>query len=105
MTKVYDKAITIERLDEATEEWAPLFGVHAHINKSKSDDQYLSSGSTHTRRSLTFEVRYFSLLETIAMNLQRYRVMYRGVPYALEDYDDYLERHKTVKLIGVSYER
>ncbi|MEE3428421.1 MAG: head-tail adaptor protein [Ruminococcus sp.] len=103
MSKTYDKPITIQKIDEKTEIWTDLYKLHACINKAKSDDQYLSAGSTRTLKALTFDIRYFSGLEPISFNHQSYRIMYRGVPFAIEDYDDYLERHKNVKLLGVSY--
>lgn len=105
MSKVIDRPIVIQKIDPNTEEWKDLFHVHAYINKARTDDQYLRNGSTRTRKNLVFEIRYFQKLEPISLNLQGYRIVYLGTPYALEDYDDYLLRHKTVKLLGVSYER
>ena len=103
MSKTYDKAITIQKRNEVTEDWENLYLVHAFINKSKSDDEYLSGGAIQGKRSLTFEIRYFADLEDISFNIQNYRVIYRGIPYDIKDYDDYMLLHKTVKLLGVSY--
>lgn len=99
----YDRPITIQRINETTETWADAFKVHAKINKSKSDDEYLSGGASQGKKNLTFEVRYFVDLEDISFNTQLYRIIYRGVPFDIVDYDDFMERHKTVKLLGVSY--
>jgi SPP1 family predicted phage head-tail adaptor len=101
--KLYDRPITIQRVNELTETWEDVFKVHASINKSKSDDEYLSAGAIQGKRNLTFEIRYFSLLEDISLNLQCYRIVYRGIPYDIKDYDDYMLKHKTVKILGVSY--
>lgn len=103
MSKLFDRPIIIQRLDEDTEEWVDVFNVHARINKTSTDNEYLSAGAIQGKKNLTFEVRYFAELEDISLNIQSYRVSYRGVPYDINDYDDYMLRHKTVKLLGVSY--
>lgn len=103
MAKTFDKPITIEKIDEATEKWTPVFSLHAAINKSRADNEYLNTGAIHAKRNLVFEVRYFAGLEDISFNIQKYRIVYKGVPFNIEDYDDFNLRHKTVKLAGVSY--
>lgn len=103
MSKLFDRPITIQKIDESTELWADVYKVHASINKAKADSEYLANGATQGKRSLTFEVRYFAALEDISLNIQSYRLVYQGVPYDIQDYDDYMLKHKTVKLLGVSY--
>lgn len=103
MSKTYDRPIIIQNIDELSEEWGDLFSVHAKINKAKSDSEYLNAGAIQNKKSLVFEVRYFKQLEEISQNLQSYRIVYQGVPYDIEDYDDFMLEHKTVKLLGVSY--
>ena len=103
MSKVFDKNIVIQKMDETTEKWTDLYTIHARINKAKADNKYLSSGAIQDKRSLTFEVRYFKQLEFICLNLQVYRILYQGVPYDLKDYDDYLMQHKVITFLGVSY--
>lgn len=103
MSKTYDKPISIQRINEITETWEDVYKVHASINKAKGDDEYLSAGAIQGKRNLTFEVRYFVGLEDISLNIQSYRIVYQGVPYNIEDYDDFMLRHKTVKILGVSY--
>lgn len=103
MAKLFDRPITIQKINEATEDWEDVFKVHASINKAKSDNEFLSAGAIQGKRSLTFEIRYFAALEEISLNLQCYRILYRDVPYDLKDYDDFMLHHKTVKLLGVSY--
>lgn len=105
MSKVFDKAITIQKIDEATEEWIDVFEkpIHACINKTKTDNEYQEGGTTQGKRNLTFEVRYFKELEDISFNTQSYRIVYKGIPFNIIDYDDYMEQHKNVKLLGVSY--
>ena len=103
MSRLFDRPISIQRINETTATWEDVYKVHASINKAKSDDQYLGAGSTRTKKNLTFEVRYFADLEDISLNLQAYRIVYQGIPYSIEDYDDYMLKHKTVKILGVSY--
>lgn len=103
MSRLFDRPISIQRINETTETWEDVYMVHTSINKAKSDDQYLGAGSTRTKKNLTFEMRYFADLEDISLNLQAYRIVYQGVPFAIEDYDDYMLNHKTVKILGVSY--
>ena len=42
-------------------------------------------------------------LEAIAYGPQPYRILYRGHTFKVTDYDDYLEQHRTVKLVGDLY--
>lgn len=100
--RTYDKPIKIQRLTEA-EEWEDLYNLHAYVNKPRDDNEYTESGSTRTRRALTFEVRYFKDLERLSLNTQFYRILYRGIPYNITGYDDYQERHISVKINGESY--
>ena len=103
MNKPYDKPIIIQKINESTEDWEDVFNVHASINKAKSDSEYLKAGAVQDKRSLVFEIRYFADLEAISFNIQSYRILFQGVPYDIKDFDDFMLRHKTVKLLGVSY--
>lgn len=103
MGRVYDKPIKIQKIDEVTEQWKDTYRLHAKINKAKSNDEYLSAGAVRGKQTLTFEVRYFAALKNIALDTQRYRILYENVPYNIVDYDDYMLQHKTVALLGVSY--
>ena len=103
MSRSYDKPITIQKRDEVTEKWVDVFKIHARINKNKTDNEYLNAGGIQGKRTLVFEIRYFSAIEDISYNTQLYRILYQGVPFNIGDYDDPLLRHRTVKLLGVSY--
>ena len=103
MAKPYDKPITIQKLDQKAKKWDDVFKLHARVNKARADNEYLNAGSTQSKKSLTFEVRYFKDLEAIDLNLQLYRILYRGVPYDVKDYDDFMLKHENVKILGVSY--
>lgn len=103
MAKIFDRPIIIQKINELTETWENKYTLHARINKTKGDNEYLDAGAIRSKRTLTFEVRYFKEIEDISFNTQRYRISYQCVPYNIEYYDDYMLSHKTVKLLGVSY--
>ncbi len=98
----YDKPITIQLQDPDTEDWADRWKLHARVNKT-GGGQGLTAGADQYRATLTFEVRYFKALEELRYNPQPFRVIYRGHTFKLVDYDDYMEEHRTVKLVGEAY--
>lgn len=102
MAKVYNRPLTIQRINETTELWEDLYSVHASVNKASDDNEYLNAGAIQAKRRLVFEIRYFADLEAIAFNTQLYRVVFGGIPYNITSYDDYLLKHITVKLLGES---
>ena len=100
---VYDKPITIQVQDPETEEWADKLHLHAYVNKTSGVTTF-NAGADQYRASLTFQVRYCKALEEMAFNPQPFRIVYRGRTFKVTDYDDYMERHATVKLVGELYE-
>ena len=99
---VYDKPITVQVQDPETEEWADKLHLHAYVNKTGGGMSF-NAGADQYRASLTFQVRYCKALEELAFNPQPFRIVYRGRTFKVTDYDDYLERHATVKLVGELY--
>lgn len=101
----FDNPIVIQKIEEGTEVWTDLFGIHASVNKFAGGKrtEYLSAGVNQSKSRKVFEIRYFKALEDIDMDRGSYRIVYRGNFYNIADYDDYLERHQTVKLLGESY--
>lgn len=102
MAKTYSRPVSIQRINEATEQWEDVYKVHASVNKAQDDNEYLRVGAIQSKRRLVFEIRYFKDLEAISYNTQFYRVMFGGVPFNITSYDDYSLQHKTVKLLGES---
>lgn len=98
----YDKPIIVQKQNPDTELWENLWNLHASINKT-SGGQALSAGADQFKATLTFTVRYFAKLEALKYQPQPYRILYRGHTFKLVDYDDYMEQHKTVKLVGEAY--
>lgn len=103
---VFKFPIKIEKRDEESEQWTEYLPVvHARINKNTRRTGYetFSAGAIQIKRSLIFEVRYSKEIREIAHNTQMYRIIYDGQPYDIIDYDDFEERHRTVKLAGAFY--
>lgn len=98
----YNKPITLIKLNEDTNEWEDVgTTLHARVNKT-GGSEYLSSGAYQSKATLTFQVRYSSVVADIFLNTQLYRIRYAGAEYNVEDYDDFEERHREVKLVGVA---
>jgi hypothetical protein len=63
----------------------------------------MNAGADQYKATLTFELRYFSALEAMKYNPQPYRILYRGHTFKLVDFDDFMEQHRNVKLVGEAY--
>lgn len=98
----FDKPITIQRQHPTTETWENVWKLHARVNKT-GGGQALNAGADQYKATLTFLVRYFSALEDLRFNPQPYRILYRDHTFKLADYDDYMEQHQTIKLVGEAY--
>ena len=98
----YDKPIIIQQQDPETEKWADRWKLHARVNKT-GGGQMLNAGADQYKASLTFEVRYFSALRELKFNPQPFRILYEGHTFKLVDYDDFMEQHRKVKLMGEAY--
>lgn len=98
----YDKPIVIQRIDEATEEWSDQWPLHCKINKS-SGTEYVNAGADISRATKTFEMRWFPDLADVDYNRGLYRIIYRDHAFNIVDYDDYMEKHQTVKIKAESY--
>lgn len=98
----FDKLITVQIQDPETDEWTDLWKLHARVNKA-GGGQTMAAGADQYKATLTFEVRYFKALEDMRYHPQPYRILYRGHTFKLVDWDDFMERHQTVKLVGEAY--
>lgn len=96
---VFDRPIMLQKLDEDTEKWVDIQKLRANINKARSNE-YLSSGAIQSTQDLEFKVRYCPPLKNIPLNTQLYRIIYNSDIYDVVDYDDFMLRHRTVKIIG-----
>lgn len=95
--------LTIQRLDPDTEEWTDRLKLHAlQVNKTGGGENF-AAGAEQFHPRLTFELRWCKALEDVVYNPQEHRILYRGRPYNIQDYDDFMEQHRTVRLVGVAY--
>ncbi len=99
---IYDKPIVVQVQDPDTEDWKDSLHLHARVNKTGGGAAY-NAGADQYRASLTFEVRYVRALEDIAYGPQPFRILYRGRTFKVTDYDDYMEQHRSVRLVGELY--
>lgn len=99
---MFDKPIKIQLQDPDTEEWVDKLSLHATVNKTGGGSTF-NAGTDQYNASLTFTVRYVRALEDLAYNTQLYRIIYRGRTFRIVDYDDFMEQHREVKLVGEYY--
>ena len=96
--------ITIQRLDQDTEQWTDVYHLHAlRVNKALGASEGFNAGADQYHPSLTFTLAWCKAVENMAYNPQIYRLIYQGRTFNIVDYDDYNERHKLVRLVGVCY--
>ena len=102
---IYDKPITVQVQDPDTEDWADRLHLHARVNKNayRGGSTTYAAGADQYRAILSFEVRYVRALEDIAYGPQPFRILYRGRTFKVTDYDDYMEQHRSVRLVGELY--
>lgn len=95
---------TIQVQDENTEQWVDSLHLHAlQVNKTGGGSSF-AAGADQYRVSLTFEVRWCEKLEQLRYSTQPFRIVYRGHTFKVKDYDDFMEQHQRVKLVGELYE-
>jgi len=95
--------LTVQRIDPDTEDWTDYLHLHAlKVNKTGGGENY-NAGAEQYHPRLTFELRWCKALEDVVYSPQTYRVIYRGRSYNIQDYDDFMEQHRTVRLVGVAY--
>lgn len=97
----YNMPIMLVRYNESTGEWEDAALLHARINKT-GGSEYWGSGAYQSKATLTFEVRYSPKVASIFLNTQLYRIRYNGHEYDVDDVDDYLQQHRSLKIMGVA---
>lgn len=98
----YDKPIVIQVQDPETEAWTDRLHLHANVNKTGGGSGF-AAGAEQNTASLTFRLRYVKALEELAYNTIPFRILYRGRTFRVVDYDDYMEQHREIKLVGEYY--
>lgn len=93
---------TVQIQDDAGK-WHDKWKLHARkVNKTGGGQEY-NAGADQYKTTLTFEVAYFKALEAMRYSPQLYRIVYRDHAFKLVDWDDYMERHITVNMVGEAY--
>ncbi len=97
----FDKPVVFQRMRD-DETWADVARAHAWVNKSQGH-QAVEAGAMRSYQSLTFRFRWQPWMGPISGQMQRWRLVYAGRTYSVEDTDDYMERHRVFGIEGVSY--
>ena len=85
-------------------QWIDRWRLHARrVNKSGGGQGYTAAADQYRTR-LTFDVAYFMALEAMRFAPQLYRIVYRGHTFKIVDWDDYMEQHRIVQLVGEAYD-
>ena len=102
----YDKPVVLQKQNEDTECWENVGDrpFHARVNKT-GGSQSFAAGADQFPARLNFDFRYCQALEEIRYQPELYRLIYRGHTFQVIDYDDYLEQHRTVRIVGKLYEQ
>ena len=96
--------VTVQKQDPNTEKWSDLLHLHAlQVNRAGSGSEVFTAGREQYRLRLTFDLRWSKQLEAVRWHTQSHRLLYRGQPMNIVDYDDYMEQHLTVRLTGEVY--
>lgn len=100
---MFDKPITIEMQNIDTEDWMPFSRIHATVNKS-AGTATVGAGSDQFKVTMNFDVRYSKKLEHMRYAVEPFRIIYKGKKFKVTDYDDYMEQHRKIRLVGEMYE-
>lgn len=97
-----DGKIEVYKLNEKTERYEFCFSCFANINKHGTGGEYLIAGAVKDKVSYIFKVRYFTKTVAIWREVQKYRIKYNNKFFNVVDYDDFLNQHKEIRLLGVA---
>lgn len=101
MSNAKNIPIVIQKQDVESEKWSDEFKVHARVTRTKGSE-YLKVGAVQSQVERLFEITYFPALQDIEFNTGIYRIVYKDTYFNITDYDDFMDEHKDVKLVGVS---
>lgn len=95
--------VTIQKMDPETEEWSDLLKLHAiQVNRAGGGEAF-STGREQFRLRLTFDFRWSKALESLRWDIANHRLVYQDHTFNVEDYDDYMEQHRKIRLTGEAY--
>ena len=99
---VYDKPVDLQKQNEDTELWETVQHLHASVNKAGGSESF-AAGADQFPARLRFKLRYYPGMEAIRSAPELWRILYNGEQYQVIDYDDYMERHRQVRIVGERY--
>jgi hypothetical protein len=94
MARINDKLL-IRQLDGLARMGAP------YDNYASGD--IAKAGAEQYKPRLTFKLRWCKELEAMRYNTQQHRIVYQGHTFNIKDYDDFMEQHIFVNLVGEAY--
>ena len=86
-----------------TEGLADLLHLHATLVNKTGGSETFNAGAEQYHPRLNFDLRWCQALEAIRYDTQSHRILYRGHAFNIKDWDDYMEQHLTVRLVGEAY--
>lgn len=98
---ILNQKIQIQKLNEDNDSYNDYYSCHAQVNKT-GGNEYLIAGAVSTKNKFTFIVRYCEELKKLQFDTQSYRIIFNGIIFNILDADDFMQRHKTIKIIGES---
>ena len=91
----------IQKLNEENNSYSDYYTCHSQVNKTNGNE-YLIAGAVSTKNKFTFVVRYCEELKNLQFDTQTYRIIFNDIIFNIVDADDFMQRHKTIKIIGES---
>lgn len=98
---ILNQKIQIQKFNEDNDSYSDYYSCHAQVNKT-GGNEYLIAGAVSTKNKFTFIVRYCEELKNLQFDTQTYRIIFNGIVFNIIDADDFMQRHKTIKIIGES---
>lgn len=98
---ILNQKIQIQKLNDNNDSYKDYYACHAQVNKT-GGNEYLIAGAVSTKNKFTFIVRYCEELKNLQFDTQTYRIVFNGIIFNILDADDFMQRHKTIKIIGES---
>lgn len=97
---ILNQKITIQKVND-DDIYQDYYVCHAQVNKT-GGNEYLVAAAVSTKNKFTFIVRHCEELKTLQFDTQTYRIVFNGIIFNIIDADDFMQRHKTIKIIGES---
>ena len=94
--------LTILKLNPDSGEYEPY--MHTHLlseNKARSETSTEGRGQSSSA-VIVFRLRWSPMLAPIEFAMEEYRIVWRGHEFVIDEFDDFMHQHRTLKITGVS---